>query len=145
MSPNQVAKKILTLKITLIGVYNTWSWRCFSIICIQWIEYILKYILRLKLQPSKTILRSKLKLLSLWPFWYSISMNLGGQFANLGDQCCNKKTLLFWWSPHCKIKVNLKPNPICIFFHFISLHFPLFLLRFCACSQVIEGFLFFFF
>jgi hypothetical protein len=41
----------------------------------------------------------------------------GRSICNSWDQCCNKKILL-WWSPHCRFKVNLKPNPKCIFFSF---------------------------
>jgi len=32
--------------------------------------------------------------------------------CNPWDQCYNNKILYFWWNPHCRIKLNPKPNPL---------------------------------
>jgi hypothetical protein len=70
--------------------------------------------------------------------------------CNLWGQCCSNKILMFWWNPHCRIKINPKPNPIystsssfssllvqllCLF---LNDHFPLFLFNFCVCFWMIE-------
>ncbi len=70
----------------------------------------------------------KIKSTTWWP-WFGPkakkdTYKLGRPIYNLWGQCCCNK--LLWWNPYCRIKINLKINPITFSsFYFFSFFAPL--------------------